>query len=107
MNITNKIRLGLAGTLMAGVAFAVWLGSAITTGDLSPTNIQTYMKNIKHFDEVHSTYNSIFTNAKTYDDSLKITEEYHIPIGRKSTFEEKERIIKNYLAKSLEEKTRK
>lgn len=112
----NKIpfsnTLTVIGALATAVPLVVYIGTGVVTSDWSITNFKTYLgiineglKRKAYEQKVDSTYNALFNEAKSLDDSLKIYEKYGLPIKlelKKPSFEDKERAVKeNELEKSL------
>lgn len=57
----------------------------------------------KHYQQINSSYNSLFKDAKNFDDSLTIYNHYYLPIKlEEPTFDEKETAVKiNKLEKEI------
>lgn len=82
------------------LAFGIYFTCSVNSNSFNPTK---WNKNDKHYNQINSSYDSLFKDAKTFSDSLAVYQHYGLPvILPEPTLEEKETAVKiNELEKSL------
>jgi hypothetical protein len=89
--------VAIASLISIGLSIPDYISDVIKTGKWNPRHQKNY------YEDVNSSYNKLFENAASFEDSLKIYQENGFDINlTEPSFEEKERAYR----KSLEGKTK-
>jgi hypothetical protein len=99
----------LDGTKYLGknIPFLLAIASVIGLGKFVynrlENSLDNFEKNLKYYNQVNSSYDSLFKDAKTFGDSLAVYQHYGLPVRLpEPTLDEKETAVKiNELEKSL------